>query len=67
MRRYPSDHKIWTILQHSVYLGFLTVILYLNADKFDSTEWNSIFEVGLGIAGFEVARSKLASRKDSDA
>jgi len=66
---YPEDHVIWTILQHGMYLFFitliLTIILYFNADSFDLTEFRSILQFAAGLAGVEVFRG-IKKRKEDD-
>ncbi len=44
-----GNHPAWPIIRLTVMLGFLTVILYLTAHKFDRTELQTI--IGMFMAG----------------
>jgi hypothetical protein len=59
MNRFPHDHPVWRILTMCVVLGFLTLILWVNASNFDRTELTSILEMAIAIGGWEFARSKM--------
>jgi hypothetical protein len=59
MKKIPHGHPLWRLLTMSVILGFLTVILWLNASNFDRTELTSILEMAIAIGGWELARSRL--------
>jgi hypothetical protein len=59
MQYYPKDHPVWTILTHSVYLGFATLFMWLNASNFDSTEWVTIGQMAGAFGGVELLKSKL--------
>ena len=59
MKYYPKDHPLWTILQHTVYLGFATLFMWMNASNFDSTEWKTIGEIALAAGGIEIVKKKI--------
>jgi len=66
MTRYPHDHPIWTVLKHTVYLGFITLILYLNASNFDETELKTLGEIVVGVLAYQgvvAAKAKITKKE----
>jgi hypothetical protein len=59
MHKYPKDHPVWTILTHSVYLGFATLFMWLNASNFDSTEWKTLGQIAVAAGGVEFVKKKF--------
>lgn len=56
---FSSHHPVWNILRIFVVFIGLTVLLYLNAETFDETEFKTVLElIGL-IAGFEFVKHKV--------
>ena len=63
--RFEEGHPFWNIIRLIFVFVGVTVLLYLNADKFDDGELRTILELLALVAGFEVARKSL-SKKDPD-
>ena len=49
------NHPAWALLRLTVLMVTLCVVLYLEAESFDSTELRSILWIFLAAAGFEGA------------
>ena len=63
--RFAESHPIWSILRTVVLLIGLTVLLYLNANSFDSTELRTIAEMVVLAGGFEAVK-KVVSKKSGE-
>tara|TARA_R110000868_G_scaffold148839_3_gene371031 strand:+ start:12463 stop:12648 length:186 start_codon:yes stop_codon:yes gene_type:complete len=59
MHRYPAEHPIWKLLTHTVYLSFATLLLWLNASNFDSTEVWTLAQMAGAFGGVEFVKSKI--------
>jgi hypothetical protein len=57
---FNENHPVWNILRIAVIMAGVIVFSWLNASKFDVTEWTTIVEVLLLIGGFEGAKKFLA-------
>lgn len=55
-RRRRSDHPGWAILRLAVIMVPVTVVLWLNASRFDSTEIKALLELGIVLGGWEGVR-----------
>ena len=60
--RFPEGHPFWNIIRLIVIFVGVTVLLYLNADKFDDGELRTILELVVLVAGFEVAKRSLLKK-----
>ena len=60
-----DNHPIWPLLRLVVILGFLTLVLYLNASEFDETELKVIGWMFMGFLGREFIPSVAKKVKDT--
>ena len=67
MAKFPADHPVWTIVQHSVYLTALILVLWINASNFDGTEIKTILQMGGAALGYKVVENKIKGKEGPDA
>lgn len=56
MKAFPQDHPIWRILNLLVTFAGATVILWICATEFDSSEWKAIGGIVVAAGGWEAAK-----------
>ena len=49
----PQDHPIWRIINVAVVLAGAALIMWINAANFDETEFRSLIELVMMLAGYE--------------
>ena len=64
--RFSEDHPVWNIIRLAVVFIGVTVLMYLNGDKFDNGEITTILELSGLVAGFEFTRTRLMKKKPND-
>jgi len=55
--------KYWELLRIPVLVTALGIILLINAEQWDQTEWNTILIFAIGLLAFEYYSSKLINNK----
>lgn len=58
---HEANHPIWAIVRTTVILIALVVVLWINATKFDATEFKTIVAMFLAAIGAETA-TKLMTK-----
>jgi len=64
---FSPHHPLWNIIRLVVVFIGLTLMLFLNADKFDQGELATIIEMLGLVAGFEYVRHKIGKTVSKDA
>ena len=64
--RFSEDHPVWNIIRLAVVFIGVTVLMYLNGDKFDNGEITTILELFGLVEVFEFTRTRLMKKKPND-
>lgn len=61
---FNARHPVWKLARLAIILTALTVVLWINANKFDVTELRTIITMFVVLAGGDVATSLIQRRND---
>lgn len=61
----PATHPIWALIRLTILMVTMTILLWINASNFDSTEIKSIVGVFMAAAAGEGVLARLTKREGS--